>query len=237
MKRFSPILFLALLSLLFFLPLPNAAPVFGQFSTYTPTAFFPPPHFASNETFALVSVGRANLRTAPSTTEGLVVDVAVYGERFRIAAIFIPEENVVRDVDANTFVFDEEDGEREIWYLVEVNGGQAWIFGGVVIVSQPDGLPSLERTLTPQEQANLDSQIVQAANSVGVIASLNMHSAPSVQASIVGNVPYGQRATVIGRNENGTWLYVSYNGASGWVSTYYIIPPMNYRLDAVPIIR
>jgi hypothetical protein len=227
MKRLAPFVLIFLI----------AVPVLAQFPTQTPTPFYPPPQYASSETFALVSVGRANLRTAPSTTEGLVVDIAVYGERFRIVGIFFPEENIVRDIDADTFVFDEEDGEREVWYLVEVNGGQAWIFGGVVLISQPDGLPGIERTLTPQEQANLDAQIAYAANSVGVIASLSMHSSPSVDSSVVSVVPYGQRATVIGRNENGTWLFVSYNGASGWVSIYYIIPPLNYRLDAVPIIR
>lgn len=233
MKRFFAFILLVLLAL----PFGAGSPVMGQFPTFTPSPFFPPPHYASGETFALVSVGRANLRTAPSTTEGRVVDIAIYGERFRIVSLFYPEENIVRDVDANTFVFDPEDEEREVWYLVEVNGGQAWIFGGVVLISQPDGLPSLERTLTPEEQAAIDAQLVYASNSVGVIASLNIHSAPSVDGGIVGVVPYGQRATVIGRNEYGTWLYVSYNGVSGWVSTYYIIPPMNFRLDAVPIIR
>lgn len=235
MKRFIPIIFLFLLA--FLMPLPMVSPVFGQYPTFTPTSYYPPPQYASGETFALVSVPRANLRTAPSTTEGIVVDVAVYGERFKIVGIFYPGENIVHDVDADSFVFDEEDGEREVWYLVETNGGEAWIFGGVVLISQPDGLPGIERTLTPEEQANIDNQLAEAANSVGVIASLNMHSSPSVDATVVGYIPYGQRATVIGRNENGTWLYVSYNGVSGWVSIYYIIPPMNYRLDAVPIIR
>jgi hypothetical protein len=235
MKRLAAFIFILLM--MFLLSIPVAVPVLAQFPTQTPTAFFPPPHYASEETFALVSVGRANLRTAPSTTEGLVVDIAVYGERFKIVGIFIPEENIVLDVDANTTVFDEVDGEREVWYLVEVNGGQAWIFGGVVIISQPDGLPGIERTLTPQEQANIDSQLSYAENSVGVIASLNIHSAPSVDSPTIGNVPYGQRALVLGRNEFGTWLYVSYNGVAGWVSIYYVIPPMNYRLDAVPVIR
>jgi hypothetical protein len=235
MKRFIPIILLFLFAI--FLPLPMIAPAQGQYPTFTPTTYFPPPQYASGETFVLVSVSRANLRTAPSTTEGIVVGVAVYGERFKVVGIFYPGESIVHDVDSETFVFDEEDGESEVWFLVEANGGEAWIFGGVVLVSQPDGLPGIERTLTPEEQANLDQQLAEASNSVGVIASLNMHSSPSVDAPVVGTIPYGQRATVVGRNENGTWLYVSYNGVSGWVSVYYIIPPMNYNLNAVPIIR
>lgn len=83
------------------------------------------PHFATGETFALVWVERANLRTQPSTEEGRVVSIALAGDRFTILGAYYPEENTVIDPDSDfgELVFDDPN-EREVWYLIKVQGAQ-----------------------------------------------------------------------------------------------------------------
>ena len=101
-----------------------------------------PPQYATDETFALVAVNRANLRTAPSITEGVVVDIARWGDRYPIVGIFYTGDMTVREPGTDEFVFDDPN-EREVWYLLDTGNGQVWIFGGVVLVSNPDPLEDL----------------------------------------------------------------------------------------------
>lgn len=197
-----------------------------------------PPQYASEETFALVSVNRANLRSAPSITEGVVVDIARYGDRYPIVGIFYPGELTVREVDSNDFVFDDV-GEREVWYLVDTGAGQVWIFGGVVLVSHPEDLDDLidNRTLTPEQQASIDAQLAFASGTLAVRSNARLRSAPSTESAQVGIVPFDGRVTVIGRNEYSTWFYVDYNGRAGWMSVYLLATPTGYNAQSVPIVR
>ena len=197
-----------------------------------------PPQYASEDTFALVSVNRANLRSAPSITEGVVVDIARYGDRYPIVGIYYPGELTVREPDSTDFVFDDV-GEREVWYLLDTGAGQVWIFGGVVLVSHPEDLDDLidNRTLTPEQQASIDAQLAFASGTLAVRNNTRLRSAPSTNASQVGIVPFDGRVTVIGRNEFSTWFYVDYNGRAGWVSVYLLATPTGYNAQAVPIVR
>jgi Bacterial SH3 domain len=195
------------------------------------------PHFVSGETYALVWVERANLRTEPSTEEGRVVDIALAGETFTIIGVFFPEENTVVDPDSpfNDLVFNDPN-EREIWYLVNVNGGAAWIFGGVVLVANPDDLPIGLRNLTPEEEARLQQQLFEISGTVGLRASLRIRGGPGTSYRVLGVALYPGRVTVIGRNQFGTWAYIDYSGTQGWVSSSFLAFPPTYNFYVAPVI-
>ena len=197
-----------------------------------------PPQYATDETFALVSVNRANLRTAPSITEGVVVDIARWGDRYPIVGIFYTGDMTVREPGTDEFVFDDPN-EREVWYLLDTGNGQVWIFGGLVLVSNPDPLEDLidNRTLTPEQQASIDAQLAFASGTLGVRNNTRLRSAASTDSSQVGIIPFDGRVTVIGRNEFSTWFYVDYNGRAGWVNFALLVIPTGYNAQAVPIIR
>jgi|GEM_PF-5411248 len=196
-----------------------------------------PPHWATGELLAFVSVNRANLRTQPSIDEGVVVDIAVWGERFPIVGVYYPGESTVREPESDDFVFDDE-GEREVWYLVSVNGGAAWIFGGVVIVANPETLDAFEnQNLTPEQQAYIDAQIEFASNTVAMRYTGRLRSGPSTNTSQVGIIPFGSRVYIVGRNEYSTWFYIDYDGTRGWVSGSLLIIPPGFDANAIPIVR
>ncbi|MEO0596848.1 MAG: SH3 domain-containing protein, partial [Chloroflexota bacterium] len=226
-------------------PYPEVAPL--DPANVDDASAFPAPQYATDEIFALVSVNRANLRTAPNTTTSTVVGIAIFGDRFQIVDFFFPETSTVRepvpegvDVDPDEeqpFVYDDP-GEQEVWYLVEVNGGQAWIFGGLVLVANEDDFDfSLEEELTPEQLAFIDAQLAVNANSLGTIATVRMRSGPGTEFGQVTIVPYLARVVVVGRNEFSTWFYVDYNGTLGWVSVSLLAIPEGYNGQAVPVIR
>ncbi len=196
-----------------------------------------PPQWAVGDTFAMVTVPRANLRSAPSTEEGVVADIAISGERFMIVGLFYPGESIVRDPETDDFVFDDP-GEREVWYLIDTGGGAAWIFGGLVIVANPETLDRFEtRTLTAEEQAYIDSQLAVAANTINVRYTSRLRSGPGTDYSQVGIIPFQARVSIIGRNEFSTWFYINYNGMQGWLSFSLLALPGDFDATAIPIIR
>lgn len=50
--------------------------------------------------------------------------------------------------------------------------------------------------------------------------SLNIRAWPSTNADIIGHIPYGARVTNL-EYHDGSWLYVTYNGVSGYCMTRY----------------
>ncbi|MEO1287103.1 MAG: SH3 domain-containing protein [Chloroflexota bacterium] len=195
-----------------------------------------PPQWATDETFALVSVNRANLRTQPSITDGQVVDIAIYGDRYPIIGIFYPGESTVREPETEDFVFDDPN-EREVWYLLEINGGAAWIFGGVVLVANPEILDNfLTRNLTPEQQAFIDAQLALFADTVSVRVNSRMRSGPSSDFSQVTIVPSSARVSIIGRNQFSTWFLVDYNGTQGWINFSLLGLPQGFDATTVPIV-
>lgn len=195
------------------------------------------PHFVSGETFALVWVEKANLRTKPSIDEGRVVDIAHAGERFIILGAYYPSESTVIDPNSlnNDFVFDDPN-EREVWYLVQVPAGAAWIFGGVVLVANPDQLPIGLRNLTPEEEARLQQRLYEVSGTVGVTNNIRLRSGPGTEFGVLGVVSYPGRVRIIGRNAYGTWAYVNYSGRLGWVDSLFLAFPPGYQFGDVPVI-
>lgn len=197
---------------------------------------FQPPHWAIGDTIAFVSTARANLRSAPDTEIGVVADIVIYGERFPIVGIFYPSESTVRDPETDDFIFDDP-GEREVWYLVEANGGAGWIFGGLVIVANPETLDALEnRTLTAEEQAYIDSQLDYAGNTFSVRYTSRLRSGPGTNFAQIAIIPFQSRISIIGRNQFSTWFYVDYNGSQGWLHFDLLAFSANFDARAVPIV-
>jgi predicted Zn-dependent protease len=51
--------------------------------------------------------------------------------------------------------------------------------------------------------------------------NLRMRSGPGTGYGQLGLLPARARATVLGSNASGSWLYIEYNGARGWVAGWY----------------
>jgi uncharacterized protein YraI len=51
--------------------------------------------------------------------------------------------------------------------------------------------------------------------------NLNIRSGPGIQFSVVGWIPAGQTAEIIGRNADNSWWQIQYGGVTGWISAVY----------------
>lgn len=174
------------------------------------TTIDPAPQFATNETIISVAVTRLNVRALP-TVESAIVTVIELGEKYPVIAGL-------------------EDGS---WWLIAVKGTTGWVTNNLVLVTNPQAIP---RTTSAAAAGAVDDATAMALNAqaanyaratLGVSDNLNIRSGPGTGFNIIGRVPFDERATVIGRSEYGNWWQVSYNGVTGWVSSWFVIPPLD----------
>jgi uncharacterized protein YraI len=62
---------------------------------------------------------------------------------------------------------------------------------------------------------------------------LNIRGGPGTAYSVVGAVPGGTTVPVIGRNADGSWLQITHNGITGWISSGYT---QTTGLDGVQVV-
>lgn len=52
--------------------------------------------------------------------------------------------------------------------------------------------------------------------------SIRLRSSPSINSEILGGVSFGECVSVIGRNEDSSWVYIKLGDTVGWVSVEYL---------------
>jgi LysM repeat protein len=77
------------------------------------------------------------------------------------------------------------------------------------------------------QQANVPTGLVNTG-------SLNVRSGPGLEYGSITTLPYGFGVTMIGRNPEGNWVFISLtNGLQGWVNVNYLLT--SYRISQLPI--
>lgn len=103
------------------------------------------------------------------------------------------------------------------WTKVSYGGKIGWVHNGYLTNSSVKPTPLAPpsppaKPAVPQEQSINQSYIT--------TANLNVRQGPGVGYALVTNIPNG--TTVNATKQSGTWVYVTYNGKSGYVSTGYL---------------
>lgn len=172
---------------------------FGAFFLFNKTAIAAPAAQTSLPDFTI------------NTNTVLTVTVAITGGQ----VIVVP-------LDLN-LVIRNEDGDTEVSLLTDVEQ-QAGIFIGV----SPE--PVIAATLELPQSENVAAVTI-TGNSRGTHVAnrnSNQRSGPGTNFDIVGRVPAGGVVTVVGENEDGTWLLLD-NG--NWVAEFLLDPVEPGDLD------
>jgi uncharacterized protein YgiM (DUF1202 family) len=197
-----------LLFLLAFFTIPVAA---QQVDDGTPVS--PPPQYATDAVFAVVTVPRANVRAYPDVDLGGVITVVTLGQRFSVLAT----------------------NEDESWYLIDLGYTSGWIFGGIVLVANPDDI-----AIRPGDDENLAacaSASTIFAPGTGVnAAGVEVRFGPGVGTIIIQRLPLGSPVEIVARSYPGTWVFVNYGASgSGWVNVFNIAFPEGCQLFRLPV--
>jgi len=104
----------------------------------------------------------------------------------------------------------------------------------------PTAIPAQETGQQPADIAVEESQAAASPLTASVTAlALNVRQGPGTTFPVIGRLTSGAQVTVLGRNADGTWLYICClpdTQTNGWISAQFVAP--NYtpaQLDALPV--
>jgi len=189
-----------------------ALPISAQ-SVDDGTPVSPPPQYATDAVVAVVAVPRANVRAFPDVNLGGVITVVTLGQRFSVLAT----------------------NEDESWYLIDLGGITGWIFGGIVLVANPEDI-----AIRPGDDENLEacaSASTIFAPGTGVTgAGVEVRFGPGVSTVIIARLPLGTPVAIQARSYPGTWVFVNYGvNGSGWLNVFNIAFPEGCQLYRLPV--
>jgi len=166
----------------------------------------PPTSGGNTGTTATITTGRLNVRNAPNTGATILTKVN--------------RNEVYPVIGANA---------DQSWWQINVNGTVGWVFGRFVSIG---GNPNVAVT------SNTAAFAAPAATGFTVTAldTVNIRSIPSTRGStILSKLPRGGLAQVVGRNANGSWWQVDYQGVVGWVSARFAQLQSGVNLSSIPV--
>jgi len=68
-------------------------------------------------------------------------------------------------------------------------------------------------------------------------ANLHLRRNPDASSESLGLIPSGTQLEVLGRNSDGTWLQVEYNGVRGWINASFVSVTRGgrpYKIEDIP---
>lgn len=191
--------------------------------------------------FARVTAVIANVRDFPNVTSSTVLLQLREGAFFPV----LEQSN-----DGNWYLLD----------LQDIGFTRGWIFGPLVqivdvgVVPRGLGVPPsagpvviLEngvRYTVPQIDTPTIGVLPPEPQQPNILANtqpialgnVNMRTGPSTDFPITWRVAYGNTVTLLGRNSFGNWFFVNDSGREGWVAAQFFLLPVNFDLNAVPIV-
>lgn len=144
---------------------------------------------AEGEDVIVVAYGRVNVRSGPAITFDIVGQLDI-DEEARATA---------RNNSANDWL-----------YIVHEDGVEGWVAYFTVRVS---GNTTALPVLVPDSAGEA---LVSPSFILRSRFNVRLHTQPLLESPDVVVVPFNNRVTLLARNEDASWLYVNYNGSTGW---------------------
>lgn len=177
---------------------------------------------------------RRALEAVDQLCDGLERNSACYGSA-RVGAAFAAAVDLAFSQPADrvsigqlrslqTFPLDEEQG---LWgvALMNVQANLPGTLPGQAVKFLLYGDVSVQNAGQEQAPANVCQVTVSAAS------NLNLRSGPGTDYNVVTVARAGSDLDVIGRSEDGTWLYAGLKGNAGWVFAELVMPQCDVMAD------
>ncbi len=97
------------------------------------------------------------------------------------------------------------------------------------------GAPVTTTTTTTTTTTNPATTTYPVSNELRSLGNLNIRGGPGVRYPLIGRIPYGHAAGILGRTFDYTWWMVDYQNTVGWVSMLYVSLPYNLNPSLVPV--
>ena len=116
---------------------------------------------------------------------------------------------VVAKINPNTTYQIVGTNPSQTWWQVDVEGTFGWVFGNYVRVANTGNVP-----VTVAENIG---QPPSTGYRASALTDVNIRRGANVRDDLLGTLPGGAQAAIVGRNSNSSWWQINYNGVIGWV--------------------
>ena len=127
-----------------------------------------------------------------------------------------------------TFTVEAHNG-NGAWYLIEYQGIRGWVSGSyvaltdgtvteLVVSSEVVDAPPMGTVFVPEDETGNPAVTVRGRAK----SNLRLRDAASLNGDQVASVPRLSEFVIEGRNSNGAWYLITWEGQSGWVNSPYV---------------
>ncbi len=107
--------------------------------------------------------------------------------------------------------------ESAYWFLIQMYGQQGWVWSYYFHVNGNEfNAPVVSPYTTAGNPAAMTGVVVQSQ------AGLRLRAEPTVLATQIGRIPWGEIMPLIGKTRDGGWYQVVFRGTTGWVAASYV---------------
>lgn len=108
--------------------------------------------------------------------------------------------------------------ERDGWYRINYGGRDGWVSSAFVEITgaAPAAVP-----VTPDGVVQVAEPLAATGVTYTTNAPLRIRTAPNTNGAIIGTIPWGLTAEIVGRNGDSSWWMVRYDGITGWSSANF----------------
>lgn len=121
-------------------------------------------------------------------------------------------------------------GDTGGWYSIDFNGQTGWVFGELVRVYEGQVSGGAAGAVA---SANAPVAAPPSGPTYTLRFNMRLRDNPGEAAITLDSIFFGTVLPVVGRNAQGTWLQVSFNGQTGWVANDF--GTLNVSLDQIPV--
>ncbi len=117
---------------------------------------------------------------------------------------------------------------QQAWWQIDLgNGSRGWVFGSYTDTRNAQCVSGVTNPA--------DSSGSPTGYSVTAAVTVNIRSQPSTGGALLGQLPRGQSAAVVGRNASATWWQINRGGIVGWVSAAYAQVQAGANYSSIPV--
>jgi uncharacterized protein YraI len=129
-----------------------------------------------------------------------------------------------------------------IQYTTATGGVTGWVNSDFILLSRKNRaldikeIPSTDQPPVGEVRGSIAPAATQAkpgliatVDRIDPGANLQLRRTPTSDGESLGLVPSGSQVPILGRNGDGNWLYVNFNGTEGWINAFYVTVTRNGR--------
>lgn len=172
---------------------------------------------------ATVTARRLNVRSAPNP--------------------FVDDNIITQVTQGQTFPLVGRNA-ASTWVQIDINGTVGWVSATYVNTQNIDNVPVVTSTTptqppqpTPVPGGDSGGIATPTGYTVTTVPSaVSIRDGAGTNFPIIGTMPRGATASVLGRDRDGFWWLVNYNGTIGWVYSRIAIIESGANLSEIPIV-